>query len=286
MISYRLSVRFALKIMRLSILILIFIFINSCKKEEDVDEPGCLLKRCELIRNWNSGFQIDTVNMELEYELNGLMSKFVTHEIDDGYEYVTNFYFFYNDNDRIMRIDEYDGYDLELSYVFTWNNNTAKMEQWWDEDDSLELSDRIFEWEFNSHNELIRLNDYMDLNSDDVSELWEYWIYYYQNGSLVKMEDYSPDNLLRTLIYTNDDKHNPLSETHLGWFFDFDLFISKNNFLTEEIYHPEQNQPSTTKSYSYKYNEHEYPVMMNTSQISPSFTLDEVWKFEYDCDSI
>lgn len=270
------------------ILLAVFIsfFIFSCEKDNTTIKQSCLLLNCEIIRSWNSGSQIDTLILEFEYDDERQISKFISHDIHNGFDYAEDYYFFYQDNGKIKRIDVYDEGYLDMSYVFTWNDNTASMAQWWDTGDSLEPDDRIFEWEFNSQNQLIRLNDIMDVTGDEVPELWMYWKYYYDNGNMIKMDEFGYDSLGRTTTYTYDNNKNPLFEQHLGWFLDFDLFLSKSNILTEEIFNYYQNQVTTTKNFSYQYNEYGYPIEMISSQISPSFTIDETWKFEYNCDSI
>lgn len=286
--SYKISYGFAQKIIRLSFAIFIVFCIYCCKKEDTGKEPGCLLKRCEIITNWISGEQTDTVIWEFNYNSERLLSTYTIHDISDGIGYNVEFLFNYDENKKVERIDQlYDG-ELYFVWLFKWIQNEATMEQWYNEGDSLAFDHRKFVFEFNSRNELVKLSDYNTIENpeDEDPVFWEYWDFYYSNGNMIKADDFSYDSLSRTTTYTYDNKKNPLSEQHLGWFFDFDLFLSNNNILTEESFNHYLNQVTTTKSMTYEYNEYGYPVEMISSQISPSYTKDETWKFEYLCDSI
>lgn len=286
--SHKISCGFGEKIIRLSMAIFIVFCIYSCKKEDTSKEPECLLKRCEIITNWNSGEQTDTVIWTFDYNTEGLLTKYTTQNYSsNGNDYDNEYFFTYDENEKVERIDQSYGGGA-FAWFFTWNQNKATMEQWYDTGDSLAFDQRKFIFEFNSRNELVKLSDYNGIETpeDEDPVFWEYWNFYYSSGNMIKVDDFSYDSLWKTTTYTYDNKKNPLSEQHLGWFFDFDLFISRNNILSEESFNYYLNQVTTTKNMTYEYNEYGYPVEMISSQISPSFTKDETWKFEYLCDSI
>jgi hypothetical protein len=268
--------------------ILFFIFLDSCEKETVDQDPVCLLKRCDIIRNWDSGFQIDTIIWEFEYDANKLLSKYTTHSFWHGHDDETEYFFTYDENEKVNRIDQKDHGYLIFAWLIKWSHNKATMEMWRDQDDSLVFDKRKFVYEFNSRNELEKLSDYNIIENpeDENSAILTFWDFNFSDGNMIKMDEISYDYISRTNSYTYDPKKNPLSELHLGWFFDFDLFLSRNNILTEEIFNHNLNEVTTVKSVTYTYNEYGYPVEMISSQVSPSYTRNEIWKFEYDCDSI
>jgi hypothetical protein len=280
--------RLAIKIIRFLLLSFIFLFIYSCEKEKIKKDPGCLLKRCEIIENWGSGEQIDTVIWIFDYSTEGLLTKYIQKYSSSGDEDITEI-FFYDENMKLERMDlSLGGEYYDFTYRFIYNQNNIIMEEWDYTGDTIAFGHRKFIYEFNSRNELVKWVDFNGIETpeDTVPDFLEYKEFKFENGNVVKSDDFDSESLRESITYTYDNKKNPLSEQSLCWIFNSDLFLSSNNILTGETYNPYLNQITGTRNITYEYNEYGYPVEMISSQTGLYHTKDETWTFEYECDSI
>lgn len=168
----------------LVISLLTILLIASCDKDDNGEpsDPKCLISSLNIAwyevcdeETWSDN---DTIN--LFYDSNDRLSKW---EWFDG-EYML---FIYNSNGKIETIEEHWG--DEVYYLqFTWEGNKVTRHGYWGDEPS---SSKII-IEFNNNDEIVRADSYYKYEDEWV--LVRYNLYTWQNGNLVKIENYRRDD--------------------------------------------------------------------------------------------
>lgn len=289
-----------MKVFTAFLIILLVFNISSCKKDKEVQ---CKLTAWKWTETDGENLYEDIYY--LFYDSKGRLEKFQFDEEDYAL-------FKYGSNGKLEKIEEYYGEEMDY-LLFTWDGNTVTRQWYWQDGDGFYPSSSKYVLEYNTKDQIIRMNRlYYNWDTEDY-DLNEYADFTWSGGNITQVDYYGgirlrksqesigstrPSDLRKTerileeqiptkgisvdlekymtMSYTYDKRNNPFDKA-IGMWEPWAFFISKNNVLTEhQLYYPDEEWEDT---YTYTYNNNNYPetmTMVDGNWIS-------TWEFSYDC---
>lgn len=294
---------------------------TSCKKDKDDDPKLEKCKVTRLAIEYQENYEGEeygyTDNIVLNYDSQGRLTGW--SEDGDGFSISLQ----YDNNGRLIRFDFMEDGETGEYGLVTWGTNEATITYYYDIGSGTpEISSWRTVMKFNQSGQIIRMDElynngsswelrYYVLNTwqnDNVIkqeqfERDDYWKSspvsknhtslrsWYQNRreDRARREAHTlkaaPQDMVlySTATYTYDNKKNSFAvQTGMHLLVEgFPAFMSKNNILTvTEQYYDESPR---SYSFSYTYNDDDYPLTRSVTAVSSWGQWSETWTFTYDC---